>query len=472
MRLAKFFVAALIGGALSAPPALSKVYVRVSQGELPAAKILGVNDLVIAWPGGDVGLMSRAKALGYNVFLETAPGDLSQAADAAEKANGSGVIVDAAEPGSSDGQEALRRVEEAHSKLTFLILNSGGKQPQIKGRLVVDRNGVLQVSSPTAQPWVDSNLALVKFVENVGGGTTPVYSFHWDLSDALHKDLGPSAEDYALAIAEANAFHADVIVDLHEGLQKGLTNNDANSLELWNRVKRYIAFPTQAVENERGMRTLANVGVVAGEYRSSYEGINLMARHNIPFVLLHSADLEAKRLNDLNTLVVFSVFGEASKLAINEFAKRGGIVVMVNVHADFPWHASKPVRKDEHAATYTVGTGQIVELLEPVTDPEAFARDVQRLMGAQKSLFGLWNSLTTVAVGFVDPRGGETILNVVNYAASPESVQVHVKGHFSSVRYESPEQGCCQPLVPVERDGFTEFVIPQLVISGRVHLKP
>jgi hypothetical protein len=46
-----------------------------------------------------------------------------------------------------------------------------------------------------------------------------------------------------------------------------------------------------------------------------------------------------------------------------------------------------------------------------------------------------------------------------------------VKGSFASIRYESPEQACCEALTPRLVDGFTEFVVP-LVIGGRVHLEP
>jgi len=51
-------------------------------------------------------------------------------------------------------------------------------------------------------------------------------------------------------------------------------------------------------------------------------------------------------------------------------------------------------------------------------------------------------------------------------------VQVRVKGTFGSARYESPEHKCCENLKPVPVDGFTEFVVPDLVIGGRVHLGP
>ena len=43
-----------------------------------------------------------------------------------------------------------------------------------------------------------------------------------------------------------------------------------------------------------------------------------------------------------------------------------------------------PARQDEHSATFTVDSGEIVELREPVSDPEDFARDLRRLIGAER----------------------------------------------------------------------------------------
>jgi len=88
----------------------------------------------------------------------------------------------------------------------------------------------------------------------------------------------------------------------------------------------------------------------------------------------------------------------------------------------------------------------------------------------QRMTLGLWNSLTSVAVADRQDSNDETIVNLVNYALEAEPVQVQVKGHFSSIRYESPDGGCCQDLTPVQRGAFTEFVIPALFIQGEVHL--
>ena len=105
-----------------------------------------------------------------------------------------------------------------------------------------------------------------------------------------------------------------------------------------------------------------------------------------------------------------------------------------------------------------------------MTDPEVFAQDIRRLLGKRDSLLSLWNGLTTIAVPYKDRRGSLAAIELVNYAADPLRIQVQVKGRFPSIRYETPEHGCCESLVPVRHDGFTEFVIPELRIAGRVHL--
>jgi hypothetical protein len=66
----------------------------------------------------------------------------------------------------------------------------------------------------------------------------------------------------------------------------------------------------------------------------------------------------------------------------------------------------------------------------------------------------------------------ETVIELVNYAQELLQVQVQVKGELASVRFATPERGCCEVLTPSYRDGFTEFVIPDLIIGGRVILSP
>ena len=82
----------------------------------------------------------------------------------------------------------------------------------------------------------------------------------------------------------------------------------------------------------------------------------------------------------------------------------------------------------------------------------------------------LFNGLTTIAIPYRE-RARTKVLEFVNYAGSPLRLQVQVKGSFSSIRYESPEHKCCESLVPIVHNEFTEFVIPELGVAGRVCLE-
>ena len=455
---------------LNVAPAAGKVLLRVAAGPLPPAKSMGVSEVVLHWPVHDAASLAKLRALGFRVFLEANSNDLTAAAAAAERANLAGVIVDHASADATANDETFRSIKAAHPNLLFRFLISGGKQPQMRGRLVVDRNGILQVSSPSSQPWLDTNLAAVRLAETCHPDEAPVlYDFHWDLSDAVHKEYGPTVDEYALAISEAEAIRADVIVDVPEPLQKALVANQPAAWMLWNQVKQYIALsPAVALD---GMRPIANMGIITCDEQTNYEAVNLLARHNLTFEIVRPQELSAERSSRWNALVVFCVPGDPEIGLFNDFAKRGGIVVLVNQRGDYPWHSTAPARQDEHSATFTVGSGEIVELGEPVIDPEVFARDLRRLIGAERSALSLWNSLTTLATGYRQESTGETILNVINYADVPDNVQVQIKGRFASVRLETPEAGCCVTLQSFERGGFTEFTIPRLVVAARVHMK-
>jgi hypothetical protein len=455
---------------LSVEPAAGNVLLRVTPGPLPPAKAIGLSDIVLRWPASETADLTKLRALGFRLFLEAGSSDLAAASAAAERADAAGVIFDHSGSGSAAEGELFRSSKMAHPKLLFRFLISGGKQPQMRGRLVVDRDGILQVSSPSSQPWLDTNLALTRLAETFHPEAIPVlYDFPWDLADSLHKQLGPSAEEYALAIAEAEAIRADVILDFPEPLQTALAADQADAWALWNQVKRYIAF-SSGVSSER-LQSIANIGVVTSDDQMNYEAVNLLARHNLAFQTVRPQDLSAERLNQWTAAVVFCSLRSAEIDLLNVFVKRGAIVVLVNQRGEYPWHSAAPVRIDAHSATFAVGSGQLIELREPVTDPELFARDLRRLIGAERSAVGLWNSTTTLVTGYRQEPGDETILNVINYAEVPENVQVQIKGQFASIQLESPEERCCRALEVFTRGGFTEFTIPRLVIAARVHLK-
>jgi protein-tyrosine-phosphatase len=453
---------------LISTPAWSSVFVKWSSSIVPPAQALGISDLVVSWNEGASPFVKQAHKQGYRVYIEVS---LQQAPGAAEKGielGLAGIILNVRQSERVGLENALQRLRSAHPKLRLLVLNPDGKQPQMRGSLVIRRHSVLEVSSPTAQPWIDTNLALVKMEQISHPGQNPLYTFSWEPSDSGLQRHTPATTDYALAVAEAGAFHADLILDVDDALQKALTEHDSKAWTLWNQVRSYAKFYPDPAELQ--LEAAANVAVVVDELDPGDEVMNLLARHNIPFKVLRPADLKSEDIEGFDVVLVFARPNRQVLERISDLATHGKTVVLVDAQGSYPWQNGQSVRVNEHAVSYDVGSGKVLEFSEPVTDPETFAQDVRRLVGKEHALMSLWNGLTTIAVPYGERRGNVKVLEFVNYAEEPLPVQVQVKGSFASIQYETPEHQCCESLVAVKNNGFTEFVIPELRIAGRVYL--
>ena len=446
-----------------------KVYLRWTQSTLPPARVLGANEVVIPWNASAGALLAEAKKQGYSVYVEAGAAEIAEAVGAAAKANAAGVILKGEAAEHDALLEKAREVREAHAKLKVMVQDAHGRQPEMRGWIVFKRDGILQVSSPTSQPWLDTNLAAVRYDRGFEAGT-PLYSFSWDDSDPLVRELGPKAADYALAIAEAGAYHADLVLPVHEAQQKGLSSGDKDALEHWERVKRYLEFyRTKDGSGDAGAE--ARVCVLTEDFETSFETLNLMARHNISFRVMKSAEVKAKDLSECDVVIAFAQPTKGLTAALNEFATKGGVVVTVKLQGPFPWESAGKGTENGSSTTYATGKGRVIALKDAVVDPETFAQDVRRLMVKENVPVSLWNSLTTIVAAYPGTKAGETIVELVNYDGESSEVQVQVKGKFHSVSYETPEKGRSEKLKTNEVNGFTQFVVPDLVVGGRVRLE-
>ena len=458
----------LLALGLIASGAAGKVLLRWTQSNIPAAKNLGVDELAIPWNADAKKLAVIAREKGYRVYLEVVPQQANTVAETEANAGIAGLLLAPALGEEQAAEKLIEKLRSSYPKLTFRLLFSHEKQPKMRGHLLFENNGTVQASSPTEQPWVDSNLASIRFAQAFHSDTRPLYSFAWENSDPLQKQLGPRAAEYALAIAEAGASHADLVLDLPENLQNSLANDKSEAWATWKQVEPFVDFYNR--EDGDTFQSVASVAVWTDGQQSSYEPVNLMARHNIPFRLFTKEQLNSDSLEDMDLLVAFLTPEKEQVAIISRYASAGGTVVLVGARGSFPWQSTDPVRHADQLKVFSFGKGEIIEFSGPIVNPETFAQDVRRLMTKGKVPVSLWNSLTTLVIPYRDPRTDQIVLELINYEAEPLQVQVQVKGTFASIRYESPEQVCCEALAPHLVDGFTEFVVP-LVIGGRVHLQ-
>lgn len=465
MKMARSTMVLLVAYVLLAVPSWGRALLRWTQPHVPAREVLGVDSLVIAAGPNEGAIANQARQKGYRVFLEV---PVQKAAGFGSAAQGlTGVILDPGEATQVQAEAAAAKLRLSHPGISILVADRSAKEPQMRGHSIISSQGVLEASSPTEQPWLDCNLALVRYGRMLHPAQVPLYQFDWELPEPLQRREGPSAAAYALAVAEAGAFHADVILNLREDLQTRLAQGEAGAVAFWERVKPYLRF-TQS--SPAGLQPQADIGVVADSDYDWFEPANLMARHNIPFRILTPPELADGSLHGLNLLVIFAAPNQDAAAAVAKFASSGGTAVLVSSKGMYPWHSARPIRSSDAVADYAVGKGKVIELLKAVDDPDTFASDIRRLMDKSVPLISLWNALTTIAVPYQQPSSGETVVELVNYAQDPLPVQVQVKGEFHSIRYESPESGCCRRLKAVKEKGSTEFVIPRLTTAGRVYL--
>jgi hypothetical protein len=446
--------------------ARSGVYVLWSSSQLPPADALAVHDLVVSWSGAPSHEGAEAKKKGYRVYLESTLQQAEAAAIATEKEGWTGIILNSSSSDRAGIDQAVASLRSAHPKLRILVLSPEGKQPEMRGSLVIKRGSVLEVSSPTAQPWIDSNLSQVRIARRSRPHERPMYSFAWTSAESGQQRKDATATEYALAVAEAGAFHADLVLQVDESLQKGLAAGNQDAWKLWHQIQLYVNFYSD--QPGKQLPEMANVALVVDDLDPGDEAMNLLARHNIPFKVLLPGDLKSAHFESFNVIVIFAK-DKGTFEQVPSIAAEGKTIVVVDAHGSYPWQKTEAVRLNEQTMRYAVGKGSVLELAEPVSDPETFAQDIRRLLGKQNALISIWNGLTAVAVPYKAPRG--VLLELVNYAEEPVRIQVQVKGSFDSIRYETPDQPCCKSLVPVKHNGFTEFVIPDLMIAARVHLE-
>jgi hypothetical protein len=292
-------------------------------------------------------------------------------------------------------------------------VDDSGKWPRIRSNVRGRRSQVVQAANRTGQPWLDNNVAQVRILQ--AAGRRPVLTYPWKPDTLADPQAGPSADDFATAVAEAGAFGADLLLDL-----------DAALLPAWAWARRYLDYYAR-----RDVRAapMANVGVVTRDPAAWYEVLNLMARHNVPYRIVDSVD--PLRAAGLDLVILTEPGTDAGELP-----------------------AERVLRAGNDAA-----------------DPNGFALKVWNRLGRKRRLVDVWNGIT-VLVGLERGAGERALrLEIVNYSAQPLPVQVRVRGIYGRIESVTPERP--RQSLPFEHlDGYTEFVVPELRIGGTVVLRP
>ena len=311
--------------------------------------------------------------------------------------------------------------------------------------------------APSSQPWIESNIWLVRSFAFVSPSRAVWISSHLDHASAI---------DYQRAVADAAAAGGRWIVSLDDALRAKLRARDPSALKTWRRLSIYLKF----AESHSAWRALApygNVGIVVDststKHDASDEYLNLVARRQVPYLLVTRSGLNATAVEKLRALVATELDPPSApeRKLLLDFAKNGGLVIVGPAWGDAP--------KTEPFAEIPAGKGRVVVYKDP--DPETVARDLKEILSDDDLGVVPFNvpSVITMASGGAD--GQPLLVQLVNYFDHPvEAITLRVTGKFRSARLETPEAAAVG--LPLRYDeGRSEVTIPKLLLWGAVSME-
>jgi hypothetical protein len=451
--------------AMLATDAQAETLIRWDLDRVPPPQALGLSTLVV--PASQPAAIRNALEQGYRVYVEVEAGS---AATFKPVAGTAGVIVKGALPPDQLGPLSQRAG-------SVRVADDRGKWPHIRTNWVTRNKDVLQVTNRSSQPWLENNEALVRLaMQRSPDPTSPVLlTYAWQPVTVSDLDRGPRLENYLVAIAEAGSFGADLVLPLHQRFEEALVTGDPDARADWEEITRFVGFYAWNVPFQH--QPLANVAVVTADPMRSFEVMNLLARHNLPFVPFGPAALGSNDLTGIDLLIVLDDPDERGLQRVQAFATSGGTVLVAGTAAvksgsaghPLPWRGAAAV-KGERRVTYTVGKGRVIESQEAPVDPNTFALEMRQLLGSERRIVDIWNGITVLVAPYARRAGDGVLLTALNYAAQPLPIQVRIRGTFSEVQYEAPGRPAIL-LAFEHRDGSTEFVLPALRIGARIFLK-
>jgi hypothetical protein len=448
----------------AASEASAETLIRWGLDRIPSPQALGITTVVV--PADQATGIRSALEQGYRVHVEVE----AKAASTFKPIPGTaGVIV----KGAPTAEQIGPLVKWAGP---LRIADDRGKWPHIRTNWVTRNKDVLQVTNRSSQPWLENNDALVRIaMARMEHPISPLLlTYTWQPVTVSDLDRGPRLENYLVAIAEAGSLGVDLVLPLHRRFEEMLVMGDPDARSDWEEIRRFVSFYAWNLPFRH--QPLANVGVVTADPMRSFEVMNLLARHNLPFVPIAPGALASAGLDEIGLLIVLDDPDEPGLQRMQAFATHGGTALVAGTAAvksrsagkPLPWHAF-PAVKGERRVAYTVGKGRIIESEDAPVDPNTFALEMRQLLGSERRIVDIWNGITVLVSPFARYSGDGMLLTALNYAAQPLPIQVRVRGTFSRVQYEAPGQPAV--LLPFEhRDDGTEFVLPALRIGARVFL--
>ena len=316
-------------------------------------------------------------------------------------------------------------------------------------------------AGPSAQPWIDSNIWLVRSFR-LDRGWRPVWVNQVPNSS--------SQGDYARCVADAAVAGGRWIIALDDDLRVRLLQKDASALATWRNVGTYLKF----AEDHAEWRTFEPYGNVAfildtasanEDYTNEY--LNLVARRQVPYRLVERSRLTAASLAGFRAALAvdLAALSDGERKVLGDFAEGGGLVVAGPSWGDAP--------ENNDYVEIPAGKGRVVVYREKPPDPEMVARDLLDLLGPEEMGLTAFNVPSVLTYVSTDGSRSRALIQLLNYATTPfdSKITLRLNGTFKTARMHTPESAPVDLGVRVMSGGRTEITVPKLAIWGAVLLE-
>jgi hypothetical protein len=281
-----------------------------------------------------------------------------------------------------------------------------GTWPGLNPMVQMGPGGDKATSGATGGPWIDANGWLIQYHRALSA--RPVL-----LACDPPKDARLRPGSVELGVAEAAAFGARFAIKLDDRFRGALSDAQPRAVAEWKRVGEQLAFSERPIF---AGAPAANIAVVAGALEPVAEALNLLARRNLPFVVIRRADASMESLKKYRLVIAI---GQA------------------------PLSPSAPATEKGRAVA-SAGAPMLIERKE-VIDPEEFVAEIGKRMSGRR-LYTLDNAETVISCPWT-LEDGRLAVYLINYAIDQlAGVRLRVAGKFSRAELFRPERSGAQEL--------------------------
>jgi hypothetical protein len=412
-----------------------------------------VNCLLVPWgKDADPALVLRARERHFAVLGIVQPGaDPGEFVPKALEAQLDGLVLEGEFP-EGFAARVTDALQKKHSSAVVIPMPAKGRLSRQTAAPVLatavgawPRVRVMESGSqagPSGDPWVDSNIWLVRSLR-AWGGSRPIWLGHLPEK--------PEPPDFPRAVADAAVAGARWIVP---------SNHIAA-------VAGYLKF----FEEHADWRAFTPAGVVAvvddpaGKNADmAEENLNLITRRQVPFRIIERPDLARTPLDGLRAVVALDVADPtaAERRKLTAFTEAGGLLLVG------PSWKKVAVKKGEEFALEPIGKGRLAIYADEAPDPQALSHELPHLLGRENLGLRIFN--VSSVISYLSTGEGRLLLQLVNYATYPvETITVRVPGKYTTARYYTPE-GPAVPLSIDKVEDKLEITIPKLNIYGALLL--